>query len=740
MKKLLTVIIIMFASTLMAANPVVENVSFQQTQDGTGTVLISFDLSDADGDLMDITLNASSNGGLTWNVQCDSLVGAVGEDITAGTNKVIFWFAGNDYPETYLNNLVFRILADDNFGPGSPDGYVTLQTDSFVMGSPSTEPGSDWNERPQHNVNINRYIFMAESEVTQENWLSIMGNNPSANAGCDSCPVEQVSWNDAIDYCNALSINEGLDPAYIINGSEVIWSQFANGYFLPTEAIWEYACRASSTTAFANGEITELNCADPALDLIGWYCGNAEETTHQVATKAQNSWGIFDMHGNVSEWCWDYYEYGYYANSPEDNPTGPATGSLRVIRGGAFNETARVNRSATRNSALPETASATTGLRVCRWAEDGPAGTAYIQIDAEPNELNAPWTLTAPNAEEITGNGDDLITVSLMGEYTISWGDVEEWNTPSSESQVLIDGENITFTGEYNQGIDGMVNIPAGSFVMGSPDSEPGHGGYETEHTVTLTNSFYMSETEVTNQQYADLAQWAYDNGYCSSSSSSLTDNLDGSTQELLDLDDGHCEISFNGSTFTVDAGKENHPVKEVTWYGSVAYCDWLSLQEGLTRAYNHADWQCNSNAPYSANGYRLPTEAEWEYACRAGSTTAFANGQITDTFCNDPVLDAIGWYCGNAGGWTHPVAELIPNAWGLYDMHGNLYEWCNDWYGSYSGDITDPVGASSGSYRVLRGGSWSYDAQFCRSANRDYFNPYSGNYVFGFRFVRSVQ
>ncbi|MCP4800375.1 MAG: formylglycine-generating enzyme family protein, partial [bacterium] len=426
MKKLITITILMLASTLMAANPEVTNVSFQQTQDGTGTVLISYDVSDADGDILGINLNASSNGGLTWNVQCDSLIGAVGEGITTGTNKMIFWFAGNDYPETYINNLVFRILADDNFGPGAPDGYVTLQTDSFIMGSPPAEPGSDWNERPEHNVNINRYIFMSQTEVTQESWLTIMGSSPSANAGCDSCPVEQVSWNDAIDYCNALSISEGLDPAYIIDGQEITWSQTANGYFLPTEAIWEYACRASTTTAFANGEITDLNCADPVLDLIGWYCGNAENLTHQIANKSENSWNLFDMHGNVSEWCWDYYEYGYYANSPEDDPTGPETGTARVIRGGSYSDVARMSRSATRNSALPETVSSTTGLRICRWAEDGPSGTAYIQIDTEPDELNAPWTVTAPNGEEISGSADDLITVSLMGEYTITWLDIEE--------------------------------------------------------------------------------------------------------------------------------------------------------------------------------------------------------------------------------------------------------------------------------------------------------------------------
>jgi formylglycine-generating enzyme required for sulfatase activity len=284
----------------------------------------------------------------------------------------------------------------------------------------------------------------------------------------------------------------------------------------------------------------------------------------------------------------------------------------------------------------------------------------------------------------------------------------------------------------------GFVRVEAGVFAMGSPPDEPGCWSDEVQHTVTLTTPFLIQVTAVTNQQYRDLAQWAYDNGYCTATTSSLRDALDGSTQELLDLD-GVCEISFSGGVFTVDAGKQNHPVLEVTWYGAMAYCDWLSLQQGLPRAYDHRTEQCNGHAPYSAAGYRLPTEAEWEYACRAGSTTAFANGPITNTACDDPVLDQIGWYCGNAAGWTHPVGGLITNAWGLDDMHGNLAEWCNDWYGTYSGDETDPVGPRLSQFRVFRGGCWHDAARFCRSAYRRSSDPIVSYYNVGFRPVRST-
>jgi formylglycine-generating enzyme required for sulfatase activity len=220
-----------------------------------------------------------------------------------------------------------------------------------------------------------------------------------------------------------------------------------------------------------------------------------------------------------------------------------------------------------------------------------------------------------------------------------------------------------------------------------------------------------------------------------------IRDRIDGSSgMVLLDLTSFDCEIWFSGGRFIPDTGKANHPIRTVNWYGAAAYCDWLSLQKGLPRAYNHSGWQCNGNAPYQAQGYRLPTEAEWEYACRAGSTTAFANGQITEILCGlDPVLDAIGWYCGNSNNWSRVVADRIPNAWGLYDMHGNLSEWCNDLDGIYSGDITDPVGASSGSYRVFRGGSYGSGAKHCRSAKRHSYIPYSFDYTRGFRLVRSA-
>jgi formylglycine-generating enzyme required for sulfatase activity len=186
----------------------------------------------------------------------------------------------------------------------------------------------------------------------------VMGWNESSFPGSNR-PVETVTWYDAVSYCNQLSTSQELAPPYTltdvvysgdhITGATVTWDQAANGYRLLTEAEWEYACRATSTTAFCNGGITyPYNCLplDPNLDQVGWYCGNADGQTHDVGGKTSNTWGLKDMHGNVWEWCWDWY--GVYPTGPVTDPTGPGTGSDRVIRGGAWDNSALYPRSAFR--------------------------------------------------------------------------------------------------------------------------------------------------------------------------------------------------------------------------------------------------------------------------------------------------------------------------------------------------------------------------------------------------------
>ena len=210
-----------------------------------------------------------------------------------------------------------------------------------------------------------------------------------------------------------------------------------------------------------------------------------------------------------------------------------------------------------------------------------------------------------------------------------------------------------------------------------------------------------------------------------------------------MNLGEAQLQITYEDGVFSTD--HPNYPMVEVSWYGAVAYCDWLSVHRGLNRSYNHSNWLCNGFDPYNAPGYRLPTEAEWEYACRAGSNEAYANTDIgtigDDCFITDPeLLDAICWYGINSGSVTNEVGNRIPNAWNLFDMHGNVVEWCNDRYrAKYCGVTcpdTNPVGPSMGDTRVQRGGHFFSYFDRCRSGARAESEPANASNVAGFRVV----
>ena len=229
--------------------------------------------------------------------------------------------------------------------------FNLLPAGTFTMGSPSNEPGRDSDEGPQHQVRLTRPFYMQTTEVTQAQWETVMGSNPSYFSGCPTCPVGGVSWDDVQEFIAKMNTRgEGT-------------------YSLPTEAQWEYGARAGSTTAFYNGGITEYSnmyaCEyDPNLDVIGWYCYNSDDETHPVAGKMPNAWGLYDMSGNVWEWCSDWYASDYYANSPTDDPQGPSIGSGRVIRGGGWSYIAQICRLASRNLNNPAYGSSVIGIRL----------------------------------------------------------------------------------------------------------------------------------------------------------------------------------------------------------------------------------------------------------------------------------------------------------------------------------------------------------------------------------------
>jgi formylglycine-generating enzyme required for sulfatase activity len=276
-----------------------------------------------------------------------------------------------------------------------------------------------------------------------------------------------------------------------------------------------------------------------------------------------------------------------------------------------------------------------------------------------------------------------------------------------------------------------MVLVPAGVFTMGDGVSYCG----VDEPEVTLTRAFHLGQYEVTNLEFRDAVQWAYDHGYVQAVADSIYDNMDGSSVELVDLAGPYCQVSFAGGVFTIDPGKENYPMVEVSWYGGAAFCDWLSMQAGLPRAYDHATWECNGGDPYGAAGYRLPTDAEWEYAAQFDDERIYPWGNEAPS-CDRAVYEGCG---GVQPVGSRPGAPLINGA-PLYDMAGNAWEWCNDRHrcNVQTDPVTDPVGPLTGSWRVLRSGGWYYIDDRLRCSWRVGVEPWYSGIGFGFRIART--
>jgi len=258
---------------------------------------------------------------------------------------------------------VISVTAQSRF----PNDFVLIKGGTFTMGSPANEPERQ-NDETQHRVTVGDF-YIDKYSVTQKEYQELMGGNPSENKG-NNLPVENVTWFDAVRYCNARSTKEGLTPAYTISGETVTWNRAASGYRLPTEAEWEYACRAGTTTPFNTGNnITdkEANCYNHYgynNNSSGRVTGGARGSTAPVGSYQANRWGLFDMHGNTADWCWDWY--GEYQTTAQNNPQGPQDGTLKVNRGGGFNDFPKHIRSAYRAAMPPDNASFNIGFRLAR--------------------------------------------------------------------------------------------------------------------------------------------------------------------------------------------------------------------------------------------------------------------------------------------------------------------------------------------------------------------------------------
>ncbi len=234
---------------------------------------------------------------------------------------------------------------------------VPIPAGSFVRGSLR----GDFLEQPLALVRISTPLLMSAYEITQAEWEQVMGTSPAYHRGA-TLPVESITWMDAVDFCNRLSVRAGLQPCYRIRGDTVDCDWNATGYRLPTEAEWEYAARAGTTTDIYSGDIeqpyaecTPTDTLDPRLDRIAWYCKNSGYQPHPVGQKEPNPWGLYDMLGNVAELVWDWSNGLPYGTSDTLDPRGPSTGMLRRFRGGSFLDGARACRAAARQYATPPT-------------------------------------------------------------------------------------------------------------------------------------------------------------------------------------------------------------------------------------------------------------------------------------------------------------------------------------------------------------------------------------------------
>ena len=550
---------------------------------------------------------------------------------------------------------------------------------AFMMGSPEGEKGR-YEDEKRHPVVLKKGFWLAKTEVTQEQWGSVMGSNPAGHRG-GNLPVENVNWEEAQEFCRK------------------------TGLRLPTEAEWEYACRADSTGPYGgSGRLEEM----------GWYGGNGGDDTHPVGQKRGNAWGLQDMHGNVWEWCADWFQEDLGSETATD-PKGTATGTKRVIRGGAMTSEARGCGSAMRIAATPDSRGNLLGFR--------PALTGEERTETGRGAAGAQGSRTADGKKTRSGDARKA-------------GDKRMFSLPG--------------------GVKMAVRwCPAGRFVMGSPAGEAGRWDDEVQHEVTLTRGFWLVETEVTQGQWKAL--------------------MNGET--VADLarkglrDDTEFDLRGEKQTLRAfwgldrDADPMNRcgdlddavPVYNVSWGEAKAFCRRLT-EKGRSEGWLPAGYS-----------FRLPTEAEWEYACRAGTKRALPNGKDIRILgeCNAPALDDIAWYGGNSsvgfegkravdtstwpdkqypGGraFARKVGLKAANDWGLRDMIGNVSEWCEDEFAEYpSGPVTDYCKSNSsttlGVPRVLRGGSWSNGARCCRSASRSWAPAgYRDNNV-GFRPVCSA-
>ncbi len=607
--------------------------------------------------------------------------------------------------------------------------FILIPPGEFTMGSTPAEieaalKGVDPNDKqwqdgikseaPQHKVILTQPIYLGVHEVTQADYEKVMGNNPSHFAamgpgkdhvvGMDttSHPVEKVSWNDAAEFCAKLSQQEKLKPFYFRAG-ETITPVDGTGYRLPTEAEWEFACHAGTTTKYW------ISDQDEDLTRAGWFGTKSGGRTHAAGELKANPFGLYDIHGNVWEWVQDWWEptyYGEFQKKPALDPNGPSSaGSLRVIRGSSWYNYSASCRASGRHAHRPTNRIHGYGFRVSLLVDTAKA--AIAEGTTKPGIATSGWHGWPADAPPPA---------------------IAPFNAEAAKQHQAAWAKYLKLPVEYTNSL-GMkfILIPPGEFTMGStsveieevlkfsdPNANDKHWqeivkSEVPQHKVILTQPIYLGVREVTQAEY----------------------------EKVMEKNPSHFAASGPGKDAVVGMDTTSHPVENVSWNDAAEFSAKLSQQEKLKSFYVRA---AETVTPLNGTGYRLPTEAEWEFACRAGTTTKYWIGDKDDD------LALAGWFGTNSGGRTHAAGELKANPFGLYDIHGNVLEWLQDWweptyYGQFQGmPALNPSGpTSAGSLRVWRGGNWLDTAHRSRVSHRYAHDPPHRMYYNGFRLALMV-
>ncbi len=498
----------------------------------------------------------------------------------------------------------------------------------------------------QFPVRITKPFYLGKYEVTQAQWQSVMGSNPSNFKDNPTHPVEQITWQDIQPFLAKLNAVPATEK--IVFG-------------LPTEAQWEYACRAGTTTAFSFGD----NESD--LSQHGWFITNANGKTHPAGKLKPNGFGLYDMHGNMWEWCADWFAADYYMKAPIDDPSNDS-GLALVFRGGGHGDNFPQCRSDYRGYGIPAALRIDIGFRLAASID---ISKSNLRSELPGQRLTPPTAVAPFDAREAR-------------EHQEAWA------------------KHLGVPVEYSNSI-GMkfVLIPPGEFLMGSTAADieavlAVAGSDEAfvrsegpRHKVILAQPFYLGLNEVTQSQY----------------------------EKVMGSNPSHFCMSGPGKDLVGGLNTGDFPVEKVSWSEAAEFCAKLSQQEQLKPFSIRAD---QTTMPRDTNGYRLPSEAEWEFACRAGTTTKFWMGD------QDKDLMGAEWFEGNSTGRTHAVGELKRNPFGLHDIQGNVGEYVQDgweqsWYEQFQNQPgIDPIcPLTANSLCVIRGGYWRFSVTSSRSAYR---------------------